>query len=83
MGWRRSTRDTIAMVAFDDFLRVEMRLAVSDSLATGVARARSDAALERDSIGKQVEFRREWGVTARRAPCGSGPRFSLTARERA
>lgn len=38
-GWRRATPDTIAMTAFDDFLQVEMRLAVSDTLAIGVGRA--------------------------------------------
>jgi len=68
--WRRVSPDTIAMTASDDFLRVEMRLAVSDSLATGLARAHSDAALERDSAGKEREFRREWGLRARRASCG-------------
>ena len=71
--WHRVPPDTIAMTGFDDFLQVEMRLAVSDSLATGLARAHSDAALERNSSGKRVEFRREWRVTGRRASCGSLP----------
>jgi hypothetical protein len=71
--WRRSSPDSVTITGFDDFLRVEMRLARSDSVVSGAARAHSDAALERDSTGKQVEFRREWTVTARRTSCDGIP----------
>ena len=72
-GWRRVSPDSVTITAFDDFLRVEMRLAIADSIASGTARAHSDAALERDSAGKRVEFHRTWSVSARRAPCDSVP----------
>lgn len=70
--WRRLTADSIAIVAFDDFLRIEMRLATSEPMS-GSARATSDAALTRDSTGKLGTFRREWAVSARRASCADTP----------
>lgn len=77
--WRRLPPDSLLVVAFDDFLRVEMRLAVRDSSATGTATAHSDAALERDSAGRLGEFRRGWPVAARQAPCHAGPREASTS----
>lgn len=68
--WTRVRDDSILVVAFDDFLRVEMRLANGDTL-TGTAIARSDAATERDSAGRQVPFERRWTVSARKGPCGN------------
>jgi hypothetical protein len=72
--WRRVAPDSLVVVAFDDFIRVEMRVAVRDSAVTGTATAHSDAALERDSAGRLGEFRRRWPVAARHAPCHAGPR---------
>ena len=71
--WRRGPGDSLSMTAADDFLRVELRLAVSDSVAIGSALAVSDAALERDASGKSRNFRRGWVLRASRAPCDSMP----------
>src|SRR3954465_11354649 len=35
--WRRATGDSVSMTAADDFLRVELRLVISDSVAIGAA----------------------------------------------
>jgi hypothetical protein len=72
--WRRPGSDSVVVAGFDDFLRVEMRLRVHGHGAAGVARASSDAALERDPGGRVREFRREWRVAARRTPCEGMPR---------
>ena len=72
--WRRGPGDSLLVVGFDDFLRVELRLAVRDSGATGSASAYSDAAHERDSAGTLRDFRREWSVVARRRACAGAPR---------
>jgi hypothetical protein len=74
--WRRDSTDSVRLIAGDDFLKLEMRLAVSESLATGSALARSDAALEPDSSGRLADLRRVWTFRAVRAPCDSMP--SLT-----
>ena len=71
--WHRAASDTVAFTAADDFLRVEMRLAVSDSLVVGSARAHSDAALERDASGRLGDLRREWTMRAIRSPCANMP----------
>ena len=70
--WRRLAADSIAVVAFDDFVRVEMRLATADPMS-GSARASSDAALVRDSTGKSSAFRRDWTVSAQRVSCADMP----------
>lgn len=72
-SWRRGSGDSVSMAAFDDFLRVELRLAVSDTAVMGEAVARSDADVERDSAGNLRDFRRDWVVRAARAPCDSMP----------
>jgi hypothetical protein len=72
-SWRRGSRDSVLMAAADDFLRVELRLALSDTAAKGVALARSDADHEPDSTGQLRDFRREWILRAARAPCDSMP----------
>jgi hypothetical protein len=72
--WRRVGPDSVIVVGFDDFLRVEMALRVRGPGAVGLARASSDAAFDRDAGGRLREFRREWPVAARRAPCDSMPR---------
>jgi hypothetical protein len=68
-AWRRIASDSTRVEAFDDFVRVEMRLAIDDTSATGVAVASSDAAAQRDSTGRLTDFEVRWRVTARRAPC--------------
>ena len=74
-GWRRGPGDSTVVVGFDDLLRVELRLALSDSGVVGTASAFSDAALERHRpTGELREFRRRWRLTARRASCDSLPR---------
>lgn len=70
--WRRSG-DSIRISAFDDFLRVEHALRVTDAGASGRATAHSDAALERDSAGQTRELRREWALEATPASCDSMP----------
>jgi hypothetical protein len=71
--WRRGTGDSVSMTAADDFLRVELRLVISDSVAMGAALARSDAGLERDAAGALRELQRRWVLRAVRAPCDSMP----------
>ena len=68
--WRRFGRDSILVVGFDDFMRVEMRLGTTDRTLRGAAVATSDAATERDSTGRMVSFRRAWTITTRPASCG-------------
>jgi hypothetical protein len=71
--WRRGPGDSVSMSAGDDFLRVELRLVISDSLAVGSAMALSDADLERDASGQLRTFRRGWVLRATRASCDSMP----------
>jgi hypothetical protein len=71
--WNGLGGDSVAVVGFDDFLRVEMRLAVTVDEVAGVAHAGSDAAQERDSAGKMRDFQRSWRVAARAASCDSLP----------
>ena len=71
--WRRAPGDSIDVLAFDDFLRVELRLAVTDELAKGRGSSHSDAALERDSAGTMQELRRSWVLSAPAVTCDSLP----------
>jgi hypothetical protein len=77
-AWRRSA-DSLMVAGFNDFVRVEMRLRVTESSATGSLRAHSDAALERDSAGQLREFRRTMSMRFREAPCDSMPGDAGTA----
>jgi len=63
--------DSVSIVAFNDLLRVELRVSASDSDSTlrGKALATSDAAESRDTAGRSGPFRREWRLVARRRPC--------------
>ena len=72
-SWQRVDGDSVHFAGFDDFLRVEMRLALTDANASGRAVATSDAAAERDSAGHPGDLRREWQVDAARASCDSMP----------
>jgi hypothetical protein len=71
--WRRDATDTVALRASDDFLRVELRLAVAESLVSGSARASSDAELERDASGRLTDLQRQWTFRAVRTSCDSMP----------
>ena len=71
--WKRAPGDSIDVVAFDDFLRVELRLAVSETMASGIGSSRSDAALERDSAGRMQDLRRSWVLSAPAVACDSMP----------
>jgi hypothetical protein len=71
--WRRDKTDSVAFTAADDFLRVQMRLSVSDTLVVGSASAHSDATLEPDASGRLADLRREWTLRAVRSPCDSMP----------
>ena len=71
--WRRLAHDSVLVVGFNDFVRIELRVVAQDSAVVGSARATSDAALSRDSGGRSTPFRREWRVAARRRPCDGVP----------
>ena len=72
-SWRRAPGDSIDVIAFDDFLRVELRLAVADTMASGRGSSHSDAALERDSAGTMQDLRRSWVFSAPAITCDSMP----------
>jgi hypothetical protein len=72
-SWRRDPNDSVSVVAFTDHLRVELQLAVSDSVVVGPARAHSDATVQRDEAGRLVDLRRAWVLRAVRASCDSMP----------
>jgi hypothetical protein len=76
--WLRKP-DSLIVSGFNDFVRIEMRLGVDDSVARGTLRAHSDAALERDAKGKLREFRRESTISFRQSPCDSMPKQAGTA----
>lgn len=71
-SWRR-VADSIVVRGANDFVTIEMRLRVADSVAHGSMHASSDAALERDSAGKLREFRRNSTIRLARAACDSTP----------
>lgn len=71
-AWARRA-DSIAVSAFNDFVRVMMSVAGSTDRLTGQGVATSDAELVRDSGGRLRDFRREWPVVAGVAPCDSLP----------
>src|SRR4051812_37368650 len=75
--WHRGSVDSVLLVGADDFLRVELRLSVSDSVATGSALATSDADVERNASDQGKTFRRDWILHAVRAPCDSMPKRSM------
>ena len=71
--WRRAPHDSVAVSGGSDHLRVELRLAISDSIAVGPARAHSDATVEPDEAGRLGDLRRAWVLRAVRASCDSMP----------
>ena len=72
-AWQRNSADSLVVAGFNDFVRIELRLQDSDSVARGTLQAHSDAALERDASGKLREFRRQSRILFERAPCEGMP----------
>jgi hypothetical protein len=69
--WRRQSGDSLVVIVFNDFERIEIRFLVSKGDLTGHATAHSDAALEPDSTGALSDLRRSWKFSAIEAPCDS------------
>ena len=69
--WRRQSGDSVVVILFNDFERIEIRFLVSKGNLTGHATAHSDAALEPDSTGRLSDLRRAWEFGATEAPCDS------------
>ena len=69
--WHRVGNDSITIVGFDDFVRVEMRIVATPGRLAGPATARSDAAATRDSAGRLSPWTRSWNLDAGRQPCDS------------
>lgn len=72
--WDRIAGDSLRVVGSDDFLRVELRVAITSDSLLGQGAAHSDADIEPDSEGRPGELRRVWRVIARRVLCDSMPR---------
>jgi hypothetical protein len=67
--WRRQPDDSVALLAANDFVRIEIRFLVSNGNLVGQGTAHSDAALEPDSTGRLSDLRRFWKFRATAAPC--------------
>jgi hypothetical protein len=72
-GWRREPDDSVAVLASNDFVRIEIRFLASNGSLAGRGAAHSDAALEPDSTGRLSDLRRSWKFSATEAPCDSMP----------
>lgn len=72
--WDRIARESLRVVGSYDFLRTELRVAITSDSLFGQGTPHSDADFELDSAGRQGELRRAWRVIARRVPCDSMPR---------
>jgi ketosteroid isomerase-like protein len=68
-SWRRIAADSVLITGFDDFVRVEYRLALSGGGASGPAVLTSDAELVPDGAGGLRELRREWMFQAAAVSC--------------
>ena len=71
--WNRATRSSLRVVAFDDFLRVELALSVTGGGVAGEGNARSDATIEPDASGLGIPLRRQWPVAGVLVSCDSFP----------
>lgn len=67
--WRLQPDDSVALLAANDFARIEIRFLISNGNLTGQGTAHSDAALEPDSTGRLSDLRRSWKFSATAAPC--------------
>jgi ketosteroid isomerase-like protein len=68
-SWRRIAADSVLITGFDDFVRVEYRLAMWGGGTSGPAVLTSDAELVPDGEGGLRELRREWTFQAAAVPC--------------
>jgi hypothetical protein len=64
---------SLRVVAFDDFLRVELVLSATGGGLAGEGKAHSDATLEPDVSGIGRELHREWPFAGARVSCDSFP----------
>ena len=69
--WRRQSHDSVDLVAFNDFVRIEIRFLVSKDELAGQGSAHSDAAIEPDSRKRLTDLRRSWKFVATAAPCAA------------
>ena len=67
--WHRQPDDSVALLAANDFARIEIRFLVSNGDLAGQGTAHSDAALEPDSTGRLSDLRRSWKFRATAARC--------------
>ena len=72
--WRPLGADSLVVAAFDDFVRVELRVARESSALGTRGRATSDASFDRAADGHLAEYRREWTERLAPASCDSLPR---------
>jgi hypothetical protein len=72
-GTFRRQGTTLRIVAFDDFLRVEMTLMATGGGLAGEGKAHSDATLEPDASGRVGELRRTWPFAGAVTPCEAVP----------
>ena len=67
--WRRQSNDSVALLAFNDFVRIDIRFLASKGSLAGQGMAHSDAAIEPDSTGRLSDLRRSWKFSAAEVPC--------------
>ena len=67
--WRRQSEDSVALLAFNDFVRIDIRFLASKGSLAGQGMAHSDAAIEPDSTGRLSDLRRSWKFSAAEVPC--------------
>jgi hypothetical protein len=72
-GWWSKSGSSVRVVAFDDFLRVELALSATGGGLAGEGKAHSDATLEPDASGIGRELHREWPFAGTRVSCDSFP----------
>jgi len=78
-NWHRGVGDSLQVVIFNDFVRVDIRVAEHEGVVEGRGEAYSDAAAERDSAGRLVDLRRAWRLRAVEVTCDRMPRAGLRA----
>jgi hypothetical protein len=71
--WRPLGADSLVVEGFDDFLRVELRLARDARALAARGLATSDATFDRAADGRLAEYRREWTGRLAPASCDSLP----------
>lgn len=71
-AWRRAG-DSLLILAFNDFLRIELHVAVTPTQLRGRGLATSDAAQDRASDGRLLNYRRNWVLQAEASDCAAMP----------